>query len=401
MRQGPHKTSIKTVNIDIEEMNARIKEHRRNIFLRWLLIIAITAGCVFIVGLIIHMRTYTSYKITKQIQRNDVSDAGFLQMDGNILKYSADGASYINLSGETIWSQSYEMQQPQADVCGQYAAIYDLQGNQIFIVDKSGSLSNIKTSLPIGRVSVSGNGVIAVLTEEGMSSLIQLYDKDANQLAKGEIHIKNGGYPVDVALSDNGQGMGVAMLDVKDGSLKTTITFYNFGSVGQDESDNIVGSFSYSKTVMPRIEFVSDDEMIAFGDDKVIVFKGNKNPQEEATLQVKDEIKSILYDDEGFGLVFENDGEDKKENAYKLSLYNMQAKIQNEVTFNISYNDIYFMSNGEICLQNDNELMIIKRNGRIKFTSEFDTEIYKIVPGRLYRSYTVMMPKETCKIRIK
>ena len=79
----------------------------------------------------------------------------------------------------------------------------------------------------------------------------------------------------------------------------------------------------------------------------------------------------------------------------------MQAKIQNEVTFNISYNDIYFMSNGEICLQNDNELMIIKRNGRIKFTSEFDTEIYKIVPGRLYRSYTVMMPKETCKIRIK
>ena len=115
MRQGPHKTSIKTVNIDIEEMNARIKEHRRNIFLRWLLIIAITAGCVFIVGLIIHMRTYTSYKITKQIQRNDVSDAGFLQMDGNILKYSADGASYINLSGETIWSQSYEMQQPQAD----------------------------------------------------------------------------------------------------------------------------------------------------------------------------------------------------------------------------------------------------------------------------------------------
>ena len=54
--------------------------------------------------------------------------------------------------------------------------------------------------MPIQRVSVAKQGTIAVLMESEGISYLQLYDKEGTQLAAGELHVQNSGYPLDIAL---------------------------------------------------------------------------------------------------------------------------------------------------------------------------------------------------------
>lgn len=57
----------------------------------------------------------------------------------------------------------------------------------------------------------------------------------------------------------------VSQLDVKDGNVKTTISFYDFSNKGKDEIDNIVATYSFSDQIIPQIAYVDGDKAIAFG----------------------------------------------------------------------------------------------------------------------------------------
>ncbi len=48
---------------------------------------------------------------------------GYKSFGNNVLKYTRDGASYIDNRGENVWTESYEMKTPVVAVNGDYAAI--------------------------------------------------------------------------------------------------------------------------------------------------------------------------------------------------------------------------------------------------------------------------------------
>ena len=53
-----------------------------------------------------------------------------------MIKYTKDGASYLDSRGKAVWILSYEMKHPMITVNGDFAAIGDRQGNSIYICDK-------------------------------------------------------------------------------------------------------------------------------------------------------------------------------------------------------------------------------------------------------------------------
>ena len=68
-----------------------------------------------------------------------VGDSSFVQYEyfgDNMIKYTKDGASYIDASGKTVWTQGYEMKTPIINVNGDYAVIADQQGNQAYICNR-------------------------------------------------------------------------------------------------------------------------------------------------------------------------------------------------------------------------------------------------------------------------
>lgn len=387
-----------TVEVDQDDLDAKIKKHRRKVFVIIASIILLVLIALIAIYIYFEHKTYTSYEVINSIERSDTSASQFETFQGNLLKYTNDGAVYTDLNGNRIWNQTYEMDHPFTDSCNEYLVIYELNGTQIYILNKVSLQSSIQTTMPIQRVSVAKQGTIAVLMESEGISYLQLYDKEGTQLAAGELHVQNSGYPLDIALSEDGQKLAVAMLDINEGSVKTTIAFYNFGAVGQNSIDKIVGSYSYPDMLISRIHYMKDDTMVAFGDSKVVIFSGTQKPAESTSIEITEEVKSIFYDDQYFGLVFDSDS---KEQPHRLELYNIKGAKVREVGISIDYNQIELLDNQDICIYNDNQCEIINRKGIKKLLCTFDKSLYKVISTAAQRNYTFILEGETRRVKLK
>lgn len=81
---------------------------------------------------------YSGYDTAWQVDLNEGSLVGYESFGTNVLKYTKDGASYLDNRGRTVWTESYEMNSPVISVKGDYAAIADMQGNSIYICNTDG-----------------------------------------------------------------------------------------------------------------------------------------------------------------------------------------------------------------------------------------------------------------------
>ena len=50
---------------------------------------------------------------------------------GHLLTYSKDGAGCMDIKGNAVWNQTFEMQNPIVDVCNDVVAIGDNKGSTI------------------------------------------------------------------------------------------------------------------------------------------------------------------------------------------------------------------------------------------------------------------------------
>lgn len=392
-KQGFH-----TVETNVEEMEKKIRQHRKKIAIRTLIAVAVLGILVALTGIYLELKKYKNYEVRSEIERNDSEATKYETFSGNILRYNNDGAFYADMADKLIWNQAYEMQNPMVDICEDYAAIADRQGNHIYIMNTTGVQGEIETSKPIEAVCIANQGIIAVLTQDDGTSYLELYNKNGESIASGEIHVENSGYPMDIALSNDANKLAVSILDISKGKAKTTIAFYNFGSVGQNEIDNIVGSYSYADMIIPEVDFIANDRMIAFGDTQVTIFEGTQKPEEKVLLKLDKEVKSIFYDEEYFGLVY---GNGDSSDTHKMQIYDMKGKMRLEQDFNMPYNNIEFLENHEICITDDTACNIYTLRGVEKFAYTFDNTVYKILSGRTDREYTFILSGVMEKVKLK
>lgn len=388
-----------TVEVDVEEIKQKIRNHRKKVFLT----IVSTLLAVLLIGMITFLyfrnKEYTDYEVLNKIERTDSVTTQYATFDGKILRYNNDGATYADTADTLIWNQAYEMVEPVVDVCQSYVAIADKQGTQLFVMSVTGVECKIETNKPIVRVSVANQGTVAVLTQEKGTTNLELYDKTGKNLASGEIHMQNSGFPLDIALSQDGTKLAVSTLDISEGKVKTSLSFYNFGSVGQNEIDNVVGTYYYKDTVIPEVQFVSNDRLIAFGNGIVLIYEGTQKPEEVQKLEFQKEIKSIFYDDSYFGLVF-NRGEEHS-GKHLAQVYNMKADLVLEQKFNMNFTSIELLDNHELCIMDEYACAIYSLYGVKKYRGNFDSSIRTILSGKTDRYYTFVLEEELDKVRLK
>lgn len=384
-------------DVDMEDYEQKIREHRRKILKRTALITLIVILLVAGLGLFIALRHYEDFDIRSSVERADTEATRFAEFQGNILKYSNDGAFYTDTTNELIWNQTYEMANPQIDICEKYLTIYDKKGMKIYILTPAGLQGSIETTMPIDQVCVASQGTVAVLMKKEKSAYLALYDREGNNLAQGEIHGEKGGYPIAIALSHDAIKLAVSMLDINEGKVKSTIAFYNFGSVGQNEIDNIVGVKSFSDMVIPEIAFLSNDRMAAFGNTEIAIFEGTQKPQLAVEIPLEKQAKSIFYNEEYIGVVNSNEDEAV---THHLLVYDTKGGLVMEKDFELEYSRIEFLSNNEICIRNENACDIYTMRGIYKFHHEFDQELYEILPGGGL-NYTFVLSDATEKVRLK
>lgn len=383
---------------DMEDYKRKIREHRLKILRR-------TAACTIVVllllaGLAIFMafRHYEDFDVRSSVERSDTEATKFAEFQGNILKYSNDGAFYTDTANELIWNQTYEMSNPQIDICEEYLTIYDKKGTMIYILTPAGLQGSIETTMQIAQVCVASQGTVAVLMKKDKAAYLALYDKEGNNLAQGEIYGEKSGYPIAIALSHDAIKLAVSMVDINDGKIKSTIAFYNYGSVGQSAIDRIVGASTFTDMVIPELEFTSNDRMVAVADSEIIIFEGTQKPQVSVEIPMEKQARSIFYNEEYIGIVNSNDDERM---THQLLVYDARGKLVLQKDFELDYDRIEFLSNSEICIRNENACDIYTIRGIYKFHYEFDQELYQILPGGMGLNYTFVLNDATEKVRLK
>lgn len=338
--------------------------HRRRISDRGKKTITVVAviAAVCLVFLYVEKRSYHSYKVLNTSEQEDVVSTQYVEMDGDILRYSPDGVSVVDSSMNTVWNETYTMQNPIADVNGSRAVIADSEGTSLYICDKKGVTGTVTTSYSIVKVRVAANGMVAAILDNDENTWIKFYNSDGSLVAENLTKIDDPGYPMDVAVSDNGVMM--VTFQYVDGSKTTSyVAFYNYGDVGQNEDDRIVSGYTYENVVIPQVECISESQYIALRDDGFSTYQGNQIPKEVKTINVKQEIVSTFFDDQRIGLVFKNNSKDSE---YTMEVYSMNGQLKFRKNFNVAYSTIK-MSDGNIIMYNSSQICVMNSRGVQKY----------------------------------
>ena len=354
-----------------DDYAARLSRHKRKVLKKTVFTVAVIVAAVTGITFYVEKRSYHNYKVVQSSEQEDVVSTSYLEMDGDILRYSPDGVSLVSDSMSTIWSENYQMQNPVADVNGTRAVIADKDGTALEIYDKSGKTGSVTTSYSIVKAKVSKSGVVAAILDGGDDTWIDFYSTDGSLIAEHQTKVDDPGYPMDVALSDDGVIMMVTYQFVEGSDTTSYVAFYNFGDVGQNEDDRIVSGYKYEGVVIPQIQYLSNNRSVALKDNGFTIYQGSQIPKEVKTVDTDNEIISTFYDDDMIGMVFKNDSKDKQ---YTMEVYTTEGKLKFKQDFNIPYTTIR-LSGGNILMYNSSQMCVMNSRGVQKYMGSVDGTI--------------------------
>ena len=173
----------------------------------------------------------------------------------------------MDIKGNAVWNQTFEMQNPIVDVCQNVVAIGDYNGRVIYVMNTSGIMGSITTNRPIRDFCVASNGVVAVVLDDNDVTQICLYDSQGEELVTFRTTMKDSGYPVNVSISPSGELACVSYLFVDSGQMKSSVALYNFGPVGKNNVNNYVSGYDYQNSIVPFTRFLDDKSVIGHRED--------------------------------------------------------------------------------------------------------------------------------------
>lgn len=358
------------------EFEHKIKTHRRNRLFR---ILTLSIVGILFVGAIWFLwdnSVYTSYTEISSFPRVSSSDSVCLNHNGRILTYSKDGIRSMDTKGNLIWNETYQMQNPIVEVNENAVAVGDYNGHIIYVMNEKGKVGEIDTNLPIRDLCVSKNGIVAVVLEDSKLTRLNLYDSKGNELVKSECRMNQTGYPMAIALSDTGEVMEVSYLYVDNGSMKTSVAFYNFSDVGQNSVDRLVGGIDYQDTIMPYIGFLSKDSAFAVGNNRISFYGGTEKPVSVAENLLSEEIQAVYTGNEYVGLVYiDTTGAAR----YRIDIYDKNGNLILKQNIDIDYQNILIQKNS-IVIYNNTECVMYNMSGREKYRGTFGKSVSLLIP---------------------
>lgn len=376
------------------------EEPRSRRHINWI-VPAVILLCVGIVGYWLLNRTqyYNDFEVLSVVENSDATRMSYLAYNGSLLKYSKEGITYLDRAGNAVWMESYNMKQPMVAVLDEYAAVADLNGNSVYIFNASGKVNNIETPCTICNLDVASQGVFAVVLENESENIIELYDKNGEILVELRTTIADSGYPLDIALSNDGSKMVSSYVTVEGITLKNSIAAYNFGEVGQNETDRLVGGFRLEDTIVPEIEFLNNDLFCAFGDNQFRFYSMKEKPSEKSIIDnFSEEIQSIFYNSRYVGVVEKGTGEENV--LYYLRVFDTNGNQKFSKALNFTYHDIY-ATEEEIIIVGSSESRIYNFQGKLKFSYSFPKEVNSIIPTGSPERYIVVYDDTTEIIKLR
>ncbi len=349
----------------------KLLKHKLVSIYRILLVTAVLLALAALAYIQYKRHVYTSYEVVSSVARESAGGTVDLRLGNAILTYSKDGAHCTDTKGTVTWNQTYEIQDAQVSVCDGTVAIGDYNGRSIYVQNSEKQLGEITTTMPIRNIAVSSNGNVTAVLADTDVTWINTYSADGEMLYKGQSHMDDAGYPAAISLSPNGELLCVSYLYVDAGVLKTNVVFYNFGPVGENNSDYTVGVYIYTDMLVPYVQFMNDSTAFAVGDSRLMIYSGSQKPVPEAEYLFDEEIQAVYYSDSYVGLVFLSEENDSR---YRMDVYNTEAEKVGSYYITIDYTDIFFDKDMFVAYS-DTECQIMTLSGIEKYSGSFSKTV--------------------------
>lgn len=367
------------------EEQEQFEKARKKRWKKTALIAAVVVALAVGVYLLINLQTYTSARALDTYTVSGASGSAYEQFADGVLKYSRDGISYLNQHGEEMWNQPYQMKNPVVDVNGSSAAVADKGGNAVLVFNEEGVRGETQTNLPIERVRVSEQGIVSVILTDENEARVLCYDAAGNLLVENKTSMNGTGYPLDVALSPDGETMQVLYLYTEAGAVKSRVIYYNFGESGEEKTDHLVAQMEYEDTVMASGFFMDEKISVAVGDNRLTIYRGGNVPEETENIEIKKQIKSVFHNEKYIGMVLKNEGKE----GYELRLYNTRGQVAMSENFTGDYSHVK-LCGIQVIMYDGKNCSIFTRGGIHKFDGEMNSNILEIFPVPGVNKYIVM-----------
>lgn len=358
---------------DEKRLEREKRKHRRTVvFTSVFAVFAVAVFAGYLINSLVN-KEYTAYETVSSVPRQDSDTVKYAYyQDGTILKYTRDGASAIDATGNVLWNGSFELNNPEADICGSYVVIADIGGKEAYVFNGKDSGIKITTLSPILEAEVARQGVVAVVLENQDSNEIQLLnpiERENSLLVKVPTNVAADGYPVDISLSDDGKKLVTSYVTTESGKLKNKVTFYNFGEIGKDKVNNIVGGVDYGDTVTARVEFLDNNTVCLMQQKGLVLYSMPELPEETAVLEAGADISSVLYNKDTVGYVADD----------KLFLAGFKGNKKLELTIDWDYDKAELIGE-DIIFRSELSCHVLRLGGSVKLSCPFDKNILYMFP---------------------
>ncbi|MGN0240538.1 MAG: DUF5711 family protein [Candidatus Weimeria sp.] len=363
---------------------------RRNVIT---MIIAVAiAAAVIIIAVWQKDRFYDNYEVDKSFTIDGASSQNFVSFSGGLMAYSRDGAQYYDSEGNTVWNESYNMQSPEVKISGRRLLIYDRGGSSLVIMSDKKEVSIISTTHPIVQADVASNGISAVLTEEEDTGYINLYESDGSAKASGQVHLSQTGYPMSMAISDDGTRLIMSLSVINSESLGTRINIYDFTENGNQKKNNIIATFEYDDTVCPQTAFFTDGRAVAVTDGGAVVYTSGSKVREKKKIKTDYETEKVIISGEYFGLIHKSSGK-----SHVLDVYDENGKQTCECKLAASYDRCDFLKDDLLIEKTENQIRLIDVVGKTRFKYDFPDEVIAFEAAENTREY-FLVQQESCQV---
>lgn len=361
--------------------------------------IAIVCIIVVIVSvmtyLLVSLQTYTKVRVSDTYPEKGASDNSYVQFLDGVIKYSKDGIAYMDQTGKEVWNQSYQIKNPMLDVNNKSVAVADKDGNDILIFQEEGLKGEVHTTMPVERISVSEQGIVSAILKNESAMKIMCYDIKGNVLIEHKTTLAGTGYPIDIALSADGNLMQVLYLYTQKGQIVSRLHYYNFGDAGEGKTDHQVTAENYKDTILASGFFMNAETSAAVGDNRVVIYEGKDTPEQVANIKLDKEIKNVFHSEKYVGLILKNQGK----SGYELRLYDKTGKVVLSKDFKGDYKHVKICNN-QVIMYDGKNCNIYMKNGIQKFKGETDSNILEIFPVEGVNRYIIMSANGMEKVRL-
>ena len=266
---------------------------------------------------------YTTYTMKSEYNvsweksaENDSGDIetfrGFKEFAGGIIKYTKDGAEFIEKKGSVVWERSYQLNAPIIDTGEEYAVIADQGATSIYIFNGTEVTGVSETVLPISLVKISDNGIVYAVLNDSDAEYITAFRPDGSAIDLSVKSIINGdGYPFDIDTSPDGTELLTSYAGIEAGQIVNNVVFRNFGSVGQNaDARRVVGGFrdEFAGHIAGRVHFASNEYSQAFYDGGIVFFstKVLNSPEVLKNVTFEQRMLAVAYNEDMTAVLLDN-----------------------------------------------------------------------------------------------